>query len=199
MTTLSQKSHITKIKQTLHIQFRPSSHDDSACKDLVRKMLARIEEQRLHDRLEDVMMQPHTEGLLFTPQAREMLFHQPDSRSALATRAPAGQQRADPVANLRGPALSKCGSAADAKSRHSDQAGCNLLCTHASLAKSQVRSSSTGKHSSGACRLETTPFWRTCAARYAACMKVFLPLPVPERHAALAPCGNRRSGSAIQC
>eukprot|EP00439_Symbiodinium_sp_Y106_P084513 s472_g25.t3 len=37
--------------------------------DLVRKMLARIEEQRLHDRLEDVMMQPHTEGLLFTPQA----------------------------------------------------------------------------------------------------------------------------------
>lgn len=37
--------------------------------DLVRKMLNRIEEQRLHDRLEEVMMQPHTEGLLFTPQA----------------------------------------------------------------------------------------------------------------------------------
>ena len=46
------------------------------CKDLVRKMLNRIEEQRLHDRLEEVMMQPHTEGLLFTPQAaREMPCH----------------------------------------------------------------------------------------------------------------------------
>ena len=61
--------------------------------------------------------------------------------AVLGTRALAGQQRADPVSNLRSPALSKCGSAADAESRHFDQAGLNLLYGHASYAKNQIRSS----------------------------------------------------------